>query len=90
MGLSQNTKQGVSLASRNALFYRCGATPDLLAILQVNPVLSTPIFASVRTLALLAILSNRILPSKNSETRTLLYSKALTRTFVSAIIIAAE
>ena len=35
--LSQNTKQGVSAVSRNALFFRCGYSPDLLAALQANP-----------------------------------------------------
>ena len=37
LGLSQNTKQGVSAVSRNALFFRCGYSPDLLAALQANP-----------------------------------------------------
>ena len=37
LGLSQNTKQGVSAASRNALFFRCGYSPDLFAALQANP-----------------------------------------------------
>ena len=61
LGLSQNTKQGVSAVSRNALFFRCGYSPDLLATLQGNPGSPTPFFASVSTLAVLAILSNRIL-----------------------------
>ena len=37
LGLSQNTKQGVSAVSRNALFFRCGYSPDLFAALQANP-----------------------------------------------------
>ena len=41
--------------------FRCGYSPDLLAILQGNPGYPTPFFASVSTLAVLAILSNRIL-----------------------------
>ena len=56
-------KQSVSAVSRNALFFRCGYSPDLLAILQENPGCPTPFFASVSTLAVLAILSNRILPA---------------------------
>ena len=51
LGLSQNTKQGVSADSRNALFFRCGDSPNLLATLQVNPDRPTPFFASVSTLA---------------------------------------
>ena len=35
---------------------RCGYSPDLLAILQGNPGRTTPDFASVHTLAVLAIL----------------------------------
>ena len=35
---------------------RCGYSPDLLAILQGNPGLATPVFASVATPAVLAIL----------------------------------
>lgn len=35
---------------------RCGYSPDLLAILQGNPGRTTPVFASVATLAVLAIL----------------------------------
>ena len=50
--------------------FRCGATQDLLATLQVNPGQPTPFFASVSTLAVLA------LPP----------TIALTRTFVLAII----
>ena len=53
-----------------ALFFRCGATQDLLATLQVNPGQPTPFFASVSTLAVLA------LPP----------TIALTRTFVLVII----
>ncbi len=58
------------MVSRNALFFRCGATQDLLATLQVNPGQPTPFFASVSTLAVLA------LPP----------TIALTRTFVLVII----
>ena len=43
------------MVSRNALFFRCGATQDLLATLQVNPGQPTPFFASVSTLAVLAL-----------------------------------
>ena len=50
--------------------FRCGASPDLLATLQVNPGQPTPFFASVSTLAVLA------LPP----------TIALTRTFVLVII----
>ena len=50
--------------------FRCGAPPDLLAALQGNPGQPTPFFASVATLAVLAI-PLRI---------------ALTRTFVLVII----
>ena len=63
-------KQGVSAVSRNALFFRCGYSPDLLAALQVNPNRPTPFFASVATLAVLAL--------------PLII--ALTRTFVLVII----
>ena len=70
LGLSQNTKQGVSVVSRSALFFRCGATQDLLAALQGNPGQPTPFIASVATLAVLA------LPP----------TIALTRTFVLVII----
>ena len=35
--------------------FRCGTTPDLLAILQENLSCSTPFFASVATLAVLAL-----------------------------------
>ncbi len=52
------------------LFFRCGYSPDLLAALQVNPDRPTPFFASVATLAVLAL--PRII--------------ALTRTFVLTII----
>ena len=48
-------KQGVSAVSRNALFFRCGYSPDLLAALQGNPGQPTPFFASVATLAVLAL-----------------------------------
>ena len=41
--------------SRNALFFRCGYSPDLLAALQVNLNRPTPFFASVATLAVLAV-----------------------------------
>ena len=70
LGLSQNTKQSVSAVSRNALFFRCGYSPDLLAILQENLGCSTPFFTSVSTLAVLAL--------------PLII--ALTRTFVLVII----
>ena len=50
--------------------FRCGAPPDLLAILQVNPGRSTLFFTSVATLAVLAV--------------PLII--ALTRTFVLVII----
>lgn len=50
--------------------FRCGASPDLLATLQVNPDRLTPFIASVSTLAVLA------LPP----------TIALTRTFVLVII----
>ena len=63
-------KQSVSAVSRNALFFRCGYSPDLLAALQVNPDRLTPFIESVSTLAVLA------LPP----------TIALTRTFVLAII----
>ena len=63
-------KQSVSAVSRNALFFRCGASPDLLATLQVNPDRLTPFIASVATLAVLAL----------PQTIT------LTRTFVLVII----
>ena len=49
---------------------RCGYSPDLLAILQENPGRTTPVFASVATLAVLAL--------------PLII--ALTRTFVLVII----
>ena len=58
------------MVSRSALFFRCGATQDLLAALQVNPDRLTPFIASVSTLAVLA------LPQ----------TIALTRTFVLVII----
>ena len=58
------------MVSRNALFFRCGTPPDLLATLQVNPDRPTPYFASVSTLAVLAV--------------PLII--ALTRTFVLVII----
>ena len=48
-------KQGVSAVSRKALFFRCGYSPDLLAALQGNSGQPTPFFASVATLAVLAI-----------------------------------
>ena len=35
--------------------FRCGATPDLLAALQVNPGQPMPFFASVSTLAVIAV-----------------------------------
>ena len=63
-------KQGVSVVSRSALFFRCGYSPDLLAALQGNPDQPTPFFASVATLAVLAL--------------PLII--ALTRTFVLVII----
>ena len=44
LGLSQNTKQGVSAVSMNALFFRCGYSPDLFAALQANPGQSTLFF----------------------------------------------
>lgn len=50
--------------------FRCGASPDLLATLQVNPDRLTPFIASVATLAVLAL--------------PLII--ALTRTFVLVII----
>ena len=50
--------------------FRCGYSPDVLAALQVNPGQPTPFFASVATLAVLA------LP----------LMIALTRTFVLVII----
>lgn len=43
------------IACRNGKL-RCGYSPDLLAILQGNPGRTTPVFASVATLAVLAIL----------------------------------
>ena len=52
------------------LFFRCGYSQDLLAALQVNPDRPTPFFASVATLAVLAL--------------PLII--ALTRTFVLTII----
>jgi hypothetical protein len=63
-------KQSVSAVSRNALFFQCGYSQDLLAALQVNPDRLTPFIASVSTLAVLA------LPQ----------TIALTRTFVLVII----
>ena len=48
-------KQSVSAVSRNALFFRCGYSPDLLAALQGNPGQPTPFFAGVATLAVLAL-----------------------------------
>ena len=51
-------------------FFRCGCSPDLLAALQGNPGQPTPFFASVATLAVLAL--------------PLII--ALTRTFVLVII----
>ena len=50
--------------------FRCGYSPDLLAVLQENPGQPTPFFASVATLAVLAL--------------PLII--ALTRTFVLVII----
>ena len=50
--------------------FRCGASPDLLATLQVNPDRLTPFISSVATLAVLAL----------PQTIT------LTRTFVLVII----
>ena len=44
-----------SIACQNGKL-RCGYSPDLLAILQGNPGRTTPVFASVATLAVLAIL----------------------------------
>ena len=45
----------VSAARLKRAFFRCGATPDLLAALQGNPGQPTPFFASVATLAVLAL-----------------------------------
>ena len=56
LGLSQNTKQGVSAVSRNALFFRCGYSPELLAALQAIPGQPAPFFHKSATLAVLAIL----------------------------------
>ena len=56
LGLSQNEKTRVSDDRSGRAFFRCGATPDLLATLQGNPGQPTPFFASVATLAVLAIL----------------------------------
>ena len=39
-------------------FFRCVATPDVLAIQQVTPVWQAPFSASVHTLAVLAVLLN--------------------------------
>ncbi len=44
--------------------FRCGYSPDLLAALQGNPGQTTPFFASVATLAVLA------LPLRITLTRT--------------------
>ena len=70
LGLSQNEKMRFSAARLGCAFFRCGYSPDLLATLQVNPGQPTPFFASVSTLAVLA------LP----------LTIALTRTFVLVII----
>ena len=45
----------VSADRSGCAFLRCGYSPDLLATLQVNPDRPTPFFASVRTLAVLAL-----------------------------------
>ena len=46
-----------SAARPGRAFFRCGATPDLLAaVLQGNPGQPTPFFASVATLAVLAVM----------------------------------
>ena len=55
LGLSQNEKMRVSADRSGRAFFRCGATPDLLAALQGNPGQPTPFFASVATLAVLAL-----------------------------------
>ena len=60
----------VSADRSGRAFFRCGYSPDLLAALQGNPGQPTPFFASVATLAVLAL--------------PLII--ALTRTFVLVII----
>ena len=47
-----------SVLSAGAPFFRCVATPDVLANQQVTPVWQAPFSASVHTLAVLAVLSN--------------------------------
>ena len=59
MGLSQNMKLRVPAIRLGRAVFRCGYPPDMLAVLQANPVTPTPFFSSVRTLDLLAILSYR-------------------------------
>ena len=51
-------KNGDPADSSERPFFRCVATPDVLAIQQVTPVWQTSFSASVHTLAVLALLSN--------------------------------
>ena len=52
----QNARVGTAVHCLQNGKLRCGYSPDLLAILQGNPGRTTPDFASVHTLAVLAIL----------------------------------
>lgn len=51
-------KNGAPADSSERPFFRCVATPDVLANQQVTPVWQTSFSASVHTLAVLALLSN--------------------------------
>ena len=70
LGIIPKMKTGRFGGQPERSVFRCGTPPDLLAALQVNPGQPTPFFASVATLAVLAL----------PQTIT------LTRTFVLVII----
>ena len=88
LGLSQNTKQGVSAVSRNALFFRCGYSPDLLAALQGNPGQLTPFFASVAVLTLLLRIAwKRLTVCSNGSMRTTSPAKSMIADWKSCLSI---
>ena len=58
LGIIPKMKTGRFGGQPERPFFRCVATPDVLAIQQVTPVWQAPFSASVHTLAVLAILSN--------------------------------
>lgn len=89
LGDSQNRKMAIRQTARSVIF-RCVTTPDVLANQQVTPVWQAPFFASVHTLAVLAILSNLgpqpFYSAIFTRTRTLFSLQALTRTPVPDIL----